>query len=69
MSNFKKWDLAVWTPVSLCITGIERNDLFMANVLRTLQNYYVQNIMPEGLTRKIETNSALKISYGQKDKL
>ena len=59
----------MWTPMSLCITEIERNDLFMANVLRTLQNYYVQNIMPEGLTRKIETSSALKISDGQKEKL
>ena len=59
----------MWAPMSLCITEIERNDLFMANVLRTLQNYYVQNIMPEGLTRKIETSSALKISDGQKEKL
>ena len=41
---------------------------FMANVLGTLQNFYIQNILPEVLTRKIE-NSAPKIFDGQKDKL
>ena len=40
----------------------------MANLLETLQNFYIHNILPEGLTRKIE-NSAPKIFDGQKDKL
>ena len=40
----------------------------MTNILGTLQNVYIQNILPEVLTRKNE-NSALKIFDGQKDKL
>ena len=40
----------------------------MTNILGTLQNVYIQNILPEVLTRKSE-NSAPKIFDGQKDKL
>ena len=57
----------MWTPLWLHITEIERDFQFMANVLGTLQNFYIQNILPEVLTRKIE-NSAPKIFDGQKDK-
>ena len=51
----------------LHVTEIERDVQFMTNVLETLQNIYIQNILPEVLTRKIE-NLALKIFDGQKDK-
>ena len=61
-------DFVVWTPLWLHITEIERDFQLMANVLGTLQNFYIQNILPEVLTRKIE-NSAPKIFDGQKDKL
>ena len=40
----------------------------MINIVGTLQNFYIQNILPEVLTRKIE-NSTPKIFVGQKDKL
>ena len=52
----------------LHIKEIERNVQFMTNVLGTLQNFHIHNILPEVLTRKIE-NSAPKIFDGQKDKL
>ena len=65
--NFEKCDFVVWTPMWLHITEIERDVQFMTNVLGTLQKFYIQNILPELLTRKIE-NSAPKIFDGQKDK-
>ena len=40
----------------------------MTNVLGTLQNIYIQNILPEVITRKME-NTAPKIFDGEKDKL
>ena len=39
----------------------------MTNVLGTLQNFYIQNTLPEVLTSKTE-NSAPKIFDGQKVK-
>ena len=68
LCNFEKCDFVVWTRVWLHIREIERDVQFMTNVLGTLQNFYIQNILPEVLTRKIE-NSAPKILDGQKDKL
>ena len=58
MCNFEKCDFVVWTPMSL--TPIYDKNL--------LQNFYIQNILTEVLTRKIE-NSAPKIFDEQKDKL
>ena len=40
----------------------------MTNVSGTLQNIYIQNILPEVITRKMK-NTAPKIFNGQKDKL
>ena len=68
VSNFEKCDFVVWTPTWLHITEIERDVQFMTNVLGTLQNFYIQNILLEVLNRKIE-NSAPKVFDGQKDKL
>ena len=52
----------------LHITEIERHVQFMKSVLGTLQNFYMQNILPEVLTRKTK-NSAPKIFDGLKDEL
>ena len=52
----------------LHITEIERDVRFLTNVLGTLQNFYIHNILQEVLTTKIE-NSAPKIFDVQKDKL
>ena len=52
----------------LHIVEIERDVQFMTNVLEMLQSLYIQNFLPEFLTRKIE-NSAPKIFDAQKDKL
>ena len=66
--NFEKCDFVVWTPMWLHITEIERHVQFMKSVLGTLQNFYMQNILPEVLTRKTK-NSAPKIFDGLKDEL
>ena len=58
--NFKKCDFVVSTPMWLQIKQIKRDVQSMKNVLKTLQNFYIQNILPEFLSRKIE-NSAPKI--------
>ena len=63
MCNF-----VVWEPMWLHITEIERDVQFMTNVSGILQNFYIQNILQEVLTRKTE-NSARKIFHGWKDKL
>ena len=52
----------------LHITETERDVQFMTNVSGVLQNFYIQNILPEVLTRNIE-NSTPKIFDGQRDKL
>ena len=52
----------------LHVAEIERDVQFMKNVLEALQTFYIQNILPEFLTRKIE-NLALKVFDAQKDKL
>ena len=44
---------------------IERDVPFMTNVLGTLQNFYIHNILPEVLTKKIE-NSASKYLMDRK---
>ena len=49
--NFEECDFVVWTPVLLHITEIEKDVQFMTNVLGTLQSSYIQNILPEILTR------------------
>ena len=36
--------------MQLHITEIERDDPFMINVLETLQNFCIQNILPEVVT-------------------
>ena len=51
----------MWAPMWLFITEIERDVQFMTNVIETLQNFYIQDILPEVLTRKIE-NSVYLIS-------
>ena len=52
----------------LHVAEIERDVQFMKNVLEALQTFYIQNILPEFLTREIE-NLALKVFDAQKDKL
>ena len=52
----------------LHITEIERQNQFLTNVLSALQNLYIQNNLPNVLTRKIE-NLAAQIFNRQKRKL
>ena len=58
----------MWSPMWLHIAEIERDVQFMKNVLEALQTFYIQNILSEFLTRKIE-NLAPKVFDAQKDKL
>ena len=51
MCNFEEYDFVVCTPMLLHITEIEKDVQFMTNVLGTLQSSYIQNILPEILTK------------------
>ena len=65
--DFQKCDFIVWTPNWLHILEIERGAIFVANKLLVVENFYMKNILPELLTRKLENFEKKKFD-GKKEK-
>ena len=67
LCDFQKCDFIVWTHNWLHILEVERDDIFNANKLLVVENFYMKNMLSELLMRKLEYFEN-KIFDGEKEK-
>ena len=66
--NVSRCDFVVWTPKTLILCIVTRDDGFKDSLL-VLDEFFMRNILPELLTRKLENEKVGRIARKRKRKV